>query len=104
MIENGAHVNTQGGYYGNALQAASFCGYKGIAMFLIENGADVNAPGQHCGHEEIVKLLIENWAHMNAQGGSYRNVLYAASFCSHKAIAKLLVERCEHWNDGMKQY
>ena len=76
MIENGADVNTQGGVYGNALQAASSYGHEAIVRVLIENGADVNAPGGDYGdalhaalahgHKAIVELLINNGANTNA--------------------------------------
>jgi ankyrin repeat protein len=56
LLEKGADVNAQGGYYGNALQAAA-------------NG----------GHESVVTLLLENGADVNAQGGYYGNALQAAS-------------------------
>jgi predicted kinase len=38
-------VNAQGGYYGNALQAASFKGHQGVVKLLLEEGADVIADG-----------------------------------------------------------
>ena len=59
----------QGGFYGNALQAASACGHKEIATLLLDKGADVNA-----------------------QGGYYGNALYAASKSGHKEIVTLLQE------------
>ena len=68
-MDNGADVNAQGGWYGNALQAAS---YKG--------------------HEAIAKLLISKEADVHAQGGHFGNALKAALCAGHKAIAKLLIE------------
>ncbi|KAF8239490.1 hypothetical protein L208DRAFT_1237287, partial [Tricholoma matsutake] len=55
LIEKGANVNAQGGFFGNALQAAAYNG-----------------------NQEIVKLLIEEGANVNAQGGEYGNALQAA--------------------------
>jgi hypothetical protein len=52
MLDNKADVNAQGGYYGNALQAASAGG-----------------------HEQVVKMLLNNNANVNAQGGDYGNTL-----------------------------
>ncbi|OCK87550.1 uncharacterized protein K441DRAFT_466880, partial [Cenococcum geophilum 1.58] len=49
LLIRGADVNAQGGYYGNALQAASAQG-----------------------HEQVVKLLLD-------KGGVYGNALRAAS-------------------------
>jgi ankyrin repeat protein len=50
LIEKGADVNAQGGFYGNALQAASYEGHEAIAKLLIEKGADVNAQGGYYGN------------------------------------------------------
>jgi hypothetical protein len=65
LVENGADVNVQGGYYGNALQAASFKGHEAVAKLLIENGAKVNAQGGR--------------GNPNALGGYNGNVLQAAN-------------------------
>ena len=69
LLEMGADVNAQGGYFGNALQAAS-----------------------HKGHGEIAKLLIYKGANVNAQGGYYWNALQAASYKGHGEIATLLIQ------------
>ena len=71
-LKEGADVNAQGGYYGNALQAASNNGHKEIVQLLLERGADVYAWGVNYGnalqaasnegHEEIVQLLLETGA------------------------------------------
>lgn len=70
LLEGGANVNARGGYYGNALQAASAGG-----------------------HGEIVKQLLEGGADANAQGGLNGNELYAASGSGHGKILKQLLER-----------
>lgn len=70
LICKGADVNTQGGYYSNALQAASYGG-----------------------HQEIVKLLLDHGADVNAQGGYYGNALHAASLRGHQGIVKLLLDQ-----------
>ena len=41
-------MNAEGGCYGNALEAASFWGWKAIVKFLVENGADVNVQEGYC--------------------------------------------------------
>ena len=45
LLEKGAEVSAEGGYYGNALQAASFYGndHETIVKLQLENGAEVNA-------------------------------------------------------------
>jgi hypothetical protein len=37
----------QGGFYGNALQAASTKGHDGIAQLLLGSGVDVNVQGDY---------------------------------------------------------
>ncbi len=96
-------VNSQGGHYGNALQAASYGGHEEVVKLLVEKGADVNAQVGYYGnalqaasfegHEKIVKLLVEEGADVNAQGGIYGNALVAASSRGHEKIVKLLVEK-----------
>ena len=61
-------MNAQGGYYENALQAASYGGLDEIAKLLINKGVDVKIQGEHYGnapqaafypgHEAMAKLLI----------------------------------------------
>ncbi|KAG6913560.1 hypothetical protein DXG01_005905 [Tephrocybe rancida] len=103
LLENKADVNAQGGYCGNALQAASSGGHEAIVKLLLEKGADVNAQGgsygnalqaaSSGGHEANVKLLLEKGADVNTQGGGYGNALQAASSGGHEAIVKLLLEK-----------
>jgi hypothetical protein len=44
LIERGADVNTQGGRYGNALQAASIMGYEKVVSMLTAKGAQKDHP------------------------------------------------------------
>jgi ankyrin repeat protein len=104
LIRKGANVNAQGGYYGNALQAAVARGHKQLVqLLLIEQGADVNAQGGQFGnalqaaiatdHEQVAQLLIEKGADVNAQGGQFGNALQAAVARGHKQVAQLLIEK-----------
>ena len=101
----------QGGYFGNALQAASYGGHQETVKLLIDKGADVNAHRGHYGNtyrghygsalqaasasyypsDEIVKLLIDKGADVNAPGGVHGNALQAASDCGNHSIVNLLV-------------
>jgi len=68
LIESGAQVNAEGGFYGSALQAACVSGYKTMAAMLIDRGADVNVKSGHygtavgaaayTGKTDIVKLIL----------------------------------------------
>jgi ankyrin repeat protein len=69
LLDNNADVNTQGGIYDNALQAASASGYLDVVRLLLDEGADVNT-----------------------QGGCYRNTLQAASVRGHSDVVKLLLD------------
>ena len=67
-LGKGADVNAQGGYFGNALHAASYRGHEKVVELLLSKGADVNAQGGHWGnalqaasdggHEKVVELLL----------------------------------------------
>jgi ankyrin repeat protein len=49
LIDRGADVNTQGGEYGHALQAAALVGHEAVVRLLVDRGADVNAQGGYYG-------------------------------------------------------
>ncbi|KAL9632949.1 MAG: hypothetical protein Q9164_004994 [Protoblastenia rupestris] len=95
LLEKGADINAQGGYYGNALQAASFRGHEQIP--------DIDAQGRYHGnalqaaslggHEQIVQLLLQKGADINAQSGNYSNALQAASYKGHEQIVQLLLQK-----------
>ncbi|KAH8598618.1 ankyrin repeat-containing domain protein [Bisporella sp. PMI_857] len=103
LIEKGASVDTQGGNFGNALQAASFNGHEAVVKLLIDKGASVDTQGGNFanalqaastrGHEVIVKLLIEKGASVDNQGDYYGNALQAASLNGRVAVVKLLIEK-----------
>jgi ankyrin repeat protein len=97
-----SNPSAQGGYYGNALQAASYNGHDQAVQRLLEKGADVNAQGGRYGnalqaasaegHDQTVRQLLEKGADVNAQGGRYGNALQAASYKGHNQIAQRLLE------------
>jgi ankyrin repeat protein len=83
--------------YGNALQAASLEGHKGIVRLLLDKGVGVNPQGGICGtasqvaslggHQEVVRLILDKKANVNVQGGRYGNAVQVAL---SEAIKKLL--------------
>jgi ankyrin repeat protein len=68
LLDRGAKVNAQGGFYGNALQAAV-----------------------DCGHQEIVELLLQRGADIDIQEGTFQGLLDAAK--GKKSITKLLLDQ-----------
>ena len=105
LIGRGVDVNAQGGYYGNALQAASAQQDNlEVIKLLLEAGADVNAQGGDYGYAlqaasaqqdniAVIKLLLEAGAFVDAQGGRYGNALRAASAQQNNTtVIKLLLE------------
>ena len=70
LLDKGANVNAQGGWHGNALQAA------------------VN-----CGEIQAIRLLLDNGADVNVQGGEYGSALQAAVFGAKVEVVQLLLDR-----------
>jgi ankyrin repeat protein len=66
LVDAGADVNAQGGYYGNALQAASDGSHEKIVQTLLDSGTDQDVKDQYGrtalfgaaanGHIAVVKL------------------------------------------------
>jgi hypothetical protein len=113
LLGAGSNVNAQGGYYGNALQAAcafesdetqSIFNNEPVIQLLLEAGANVNAQGGEFSNalqlaaglakkENIVKVLLEAGADVNAQGGPYGGALQAAARNSgNEKTVKYLLE------------
>ena len=102
LLNKGANVNYQGGYFGNALQAASHAGNIPVVRLLLCRGANVNAQGgklgnalqaaSSMGHSDLVKLLLDKGADVNAQGGHFGSALQAAAFCGSILQTLLLLD------------
>jgi ankyrin repeat protein len=101
-------VNAQGGYNGNALQAASSKGHERVVQMLLDQGANVNAQGGYFGgaieaaafhgYEKVVQMLLDRGADVNAQG-RYGNALQAASSNGHERVVQMLLDRGANIND-----
>ncbi|CEO61082.1 Putative Ankyrin repeat protein [Penicillium brasilianum] len=100
LLDCGADINAQGGFYGDALKAACSEGHHRIAQLLLERGANVNVQGGQYGNAlqaacskgqaDIVLLLLDCGADINAQGGYYGNALQAACSGGHDEIVQIL--------------
>ncbi|KAJ5675354.1 hypothetical protein N7462_008251 [Penicillium macrosclerotiorum] len=114
LLQKGAHVDQQGGRFGNALQAASgeyvnsllaasYNGHLEVFRMLLNSGADTSAQlsgignalqvASWRGHTELVKIMLEKGADINAIGGRFGNALQAASLKGHERTVRLLLEK-----------
>ncbi|CUS12034.1 unnamed protein product, partial [Tuber aestivum] len=108
------NLNSRGGQYGNALQAAAAAGNESVVQLLLEHGAEANAEGgdygnalqagARAGSERVVCLLLERGADVNAQGGFYGNALQAAAQGGNESLVHLLLERRAEVNSHGGQY
>ncbi|KAL9124786.1 MAG: hypothetical protein Q9175_008178, partial [Cornicularia normoerica] len=96
-------VNAHGGYYGNALQAASYSGHVGVTQMLLDRGADVNAQGgeyrnalsgaAYHGHIKVIQMLLDRGAEVNVQGENFGNALQTAAYHGHIKVVQMLLDR-----------
>lgn len=103
------------GFFGTALQAASYRGHYDVSEMLLKAGAAVNpAPGFYGnpvhaaawnGHAELIGLLIMYGADINAKGGGYGNALVAAAKGGHEsAVIRLTVNGAKLNEKGSEDY
>ncbi|KAK7462262.1 hypothetical protein VKT23_007863 [Stygiomarasmius scandens] len=107
-------INAIGGYYGTALQVASYRGHKAIVEFLLDKGADVNVKGGDLtnalnaavagDHDSIAKFLLDKGAIFDAQAPLLENAFYTAVDRRYEPCLNLLLglgvdistpEKCE---------
>lgn len=101
LLDKGAESTTQGGHYGNLLQAAAARGHEDIVKMLLDEGVNVNLQGGYygnalqaaatSGHEGVVRLLLDNGADVNVEGGSFGTPLRAALIGGHHVVVRLLL-------------
>ena len=107
LLDKGADVNEQGGFYCSTLQAAAAsekdCYSKVVE--LLRRGAKVNIQGgifgsalqaAACTAKEAVLhqlLEVEVGANVNAQGGPFGNALQAAALYCDETVVRLMLQR-----------
>ncbi|GJC92656.1 ankyrin repeat domain containing protein [Colletotrichum higginsianum] len=84
LLDAGADVNAQGGFYGNALQAAAIVGGQ---------HGDILQIAFEMGHRAIVQLHLDVGATFNAQKRYYGNVFDAAFRERYYEIVKKLLRQ-----------
>ncbi|KAH7014113.1 uncharacterized protein B0I36DRAFT_425694 [Microdochium trichocladiopsis] len=105
LINQGADVDGEGGYHGNALFAALAGGQEAIVRVLLDNGPDVNLPSAafgRYGHAlqaasargqiRIVQMLLQAGADVNGRGDEHDTALTAASRHGHIEIIRILLD------------
>ncbi|KAB2573286.1 Ankyrin repeat domain-containing protein 50 [Lasiodiplodia theobromae] len=98
-------TNAQGGFYGNALVAASYEGHEKVVEILLAAGADINVQG-HFGdsiqatagtgfgpYEKDIEELFVNWAKDNPYARHNGYALQAASFAGHEKVVQVLLDK-----------
>lgn len=102
LLKKGADVNATGGFYGNALQAASSLGDEPVVRLLLDKRAGVNTVGglygrvlqaaSYAGKESVVRLLLENEPNIHTADGNLGSALRVASYAGKKSVVPLLLD------------
>jgi ankyrin repeat protein len=95
-------IDTVGGLYGTALQAAAAHGHENMVRLCLVHGADINTISGHYGtalqaaaangYENIAWLCLDHGADTNTISGYYRTALQAAAANGSEKIARLCLE------------
>ena len=95
-------VDASGGSYKTPLNAACMKGEVDVALALLQNGANINAPDRSgwspllsaamSGRRAILKLLLEHQAQVNFRTTSGMTPLFAAVTCGELDICRLLLK------------
>ena len=105
LLDNGADVNAEGGFFGSALQAAFITSaLTDVVCLLIDNGADVNRQSGETGtplvaacrtgSEAAVKVLLDRNADVNlVDTNSHSTALEVASEKGRKSIVMMLLDK-----------
>lgn len=104
LLEKGAWTQSR---CGNAVQAASSGGHKGVVRMLLSSGAAVNLPAEvngsrprptdalqsACagGYDQVAQMLVEEGAELNHKAGNFGHALQAACAGGHVNLARMLL-------------
>lgn len=103
LLDAGANINGRlGGVGSSALFWAACGGRTAVMQFLIERGADANAPGNYgtsalsgaalLGQLEAVRLLLQNGANPNPVEPQEYSVMLCATFGANEGIVRVLID------------
>ena len=98
LLDKGADINAQGGYYGNALQAALVYGYDQVVRILLDNGAvDINGGAlrwaSKYGHDHTVRMLLDKRREYYIKHSDFLNSAIAtASERGHDEVVQMLLD------------
>lgn len=86
LLDNGANINAQCGYYGTALQAALSGGHTKAVQTLLDHLADINLQNEYHDiawqeksseeYDEVEQMLLDDGAIDNAQDQDLGRDLY----------------------------
>lgn len=109
LLDSGAEVNTDHGYFGDPLQAAAFGGGLKTIELLIENGAILNSDhgeygnaliaAAHGGHLEVAKKLIKHGADPELSSRNHGKAIAGAAATGQVELVKLLLTKGNDIND-----
>jgi ankyrin repeat protein len=102
-VDAGVDVNSQGGCFGSALNAAIRGSQTGMVEFLLEQQADVNLPLNQphttplhlackAQNESLLRMLLQNGAFVDTMIFTEGAALHTACKTKNIAIAKILLE------------
>ena len=103
LLEHGAVVDTLGGKYGHALQAAALKADQAFVRKLLEQQVHVDEiSGKYAtalqaaassGNAEVVRLLLDHNANPRTEGGFYGSALNAAARRGNMDVLNVLLEQ-----------